>query len=89
MVSTRKKRQSNKRLLSQLNEFDQDDIIGNAMSKRQQTSTINEGTADQEFTVGNSDGGQAVNENMVNVKILEKCFNEKIDSEMGSIVDTV
>ena len=31
----------------------------------------------------------AVNESMVNVKTLERCFNERIDSEMSNIVDTV
>ena len=34
MVSSRKKRQSNRRLLSQLDEFDQDVIIGNVASER-------------------------------------------------------
>ena len=55
MVSTRKKRQSNKRLRSQLNYFDQDIIIGNAMGDRQENATFNEGTVDQGFTAGNSD----------------------------------
>ena len=35
MVSTRKKRQSSKRLLSQLDDFDQDMIIGNTVSESQ------------------------------------------------------
>ena len=42
MVSTRKKRQSNKRLLSQLDDFDQDIIIGNATSDRQENVVANE-----------------------------------------------
>ena len=29
------------------------------------------------------------NENTVNVKTFERCFNEKIDKEMSNIVDTV
>ena len=29
------------------------------------------------------------NENMVNVKTLERCYNERIDKEMSNIVDTV
>ena len=41
MVSTRKKRQSNKRLLSQLYDFDQDMIIGNAVSERQENAVVN------------------------------------------------
>ena len=50
---------------------------------------INEGTADQECAVGNSDSGPAVKVNVVDVKTLERCFNERIDREMGNIVDTV
>ena len=89
MISTRKKRQSNRSFLSQLDDFDQDVIFGEAMSNRQDNTMVNEGTADQEFTVGNSDGGPAINENMVKVKILEGCLNERIGKEMGNLVYTV
>ena len=89
MVSTRKKRQSNKRLLSQLDDFDQDMIIGNAASERQENVVVNEGTNDRDFTVINSSNNTAVNENVINVKILERCFNERIDREMNNIVDTI
>ena len=81
MVSTHKKR-----LPSQLDECDQDKIIGNTMSDRLGNATGNEGTIDQELIVGNSDSNPAVNVNLVNVKTLERCFNEKIDREMGNIV---
>ena len=43
MVSTRKKRQSNKSLLSQLDDFDQDVIIGNTASERRENVVVNEG----------------------------------------------
>ena len=46
MNSTRKKRQSNRRLLSQLVDFDQDMIIGNAASERQENVVVNKGTND-------------------------------------------
>ena len=46
MVSIRKKRQSKKRLLSQLDDFERDLIIGNAVSKRQENAVVNEGTND-------------------------------------------
>ena len=46
MVSTPKKRQSNRRLLSQLDDFDQDMIIGNAVSERHENIAVNEGTSD-------------------------------------------
>ena len=89
MVSTRKKRQSNKRLLNQLDDFDQDMIIGNAASERQENVVVNEGTNDQDFTVGNSNVSSIVNGNTMKVKTLERCFNERIDREMSNIVDTV
>ena len=89
MVFTRKKRQSNKRLLSQLDYFDQDVIIGNTASERQENVAVNEGINDQDFTVGTSNVSSTINENVLNVKTLERCFNERIDREMENIVETV
>ena len=89
MVSTRKKRQSNKRLLSQLDDFDQDMIIGNTASERRENVVVNEGTNDQDFTVGTSNVSSIINENVLNVRTLERCFNERIDREMENIVETV
>ena len=89
MVSTRKKRQSNRRLLSQLKDFDRDMIIGNAVSERQENNVVSEGTNDRDFTVGTSSNNMAINENAMNVKTPERCFKERIDREMSNIVDTV
>ena len=79
MVSTSKKRQSNRRLLSQLDDFDQDMVIGNAAGERQENIVLNEGTNDRNFTVGTFSNNMAVNESTVNVKSWESCFNERID----------
>ena len=89
MVSTRNKKQSNRRLLSQLDGFDQDVIIGNAADSVQQYVVFVDGTVDRWFTVNNSGSISTTNENAVNVQTLERCFNEKIDSEMGNFVDAV
>ena len=89
MVSTRKKRQSSRRLLSQLDDFDQDMIIGNTSSEREENVVVNEGTNDRDFTVGTSNNDSVVNGNAMSVKTLERCFNERIDREMSKIVDTV
>ena len=89
MDSTRKKGQSNRRRLSQLDDFDQDMIIGNAVSERQENVVVNEGTNDRNFTVGTSSNDSIVNVNAMSVKTLERCFNERIDREMSNIVDTV
>ena len=89
MVSTCKKRQSNKRLLSQLDDFDQDMIIGNAVTDRQENVMVNEGTNDRNFTVGTSNIESVIKGNEMSVKTLERCFNERIDRKMSNIVDTV
>ena len=49
MVSTRKKKQSKRRLLSQLDDFDRDIIIGNTLSDKQENATVNEGSGEQEL----------------------------------------
>ena len=72
MVSTCRKRQSNKRFLAQLDDFDRDMIIGNAVSERQENTVVNEGTNDRDFTVGTSTKNMALNESTVNVKTLER-----------------
>ena len=89
MVSTRKKRQSNRWLLRQIFDFDQDIIIGKTASERQENTIDNEGVSDRDFTVGTSGKNLATNENTVNVKTWEKCFNERIDGEMSNFVDKV
>ena len=89
MVSTRKKRQSNKRLLSQLDDFDQDMIIGNTVSESQENAVVNEEANDRDFTAGTSNDDSVINGNAMSMKTLEKCFNERIDREMSDIVDTV
>ena len=89
MVSTCKKKHSKRRLLSRLDNFDQDIIIGNTASDRQENTIVNEGTGHRDFTVGTSGINLTTNENTVNVKTLERCFNEGIDRDMSNIVDTV
>ena len=76
MVSTRKKRQSNRRFLSQLDDFDQEMVFGNAASERHEIFVVNECTKDRDITVGTCSNNTAINESMVNVKTLERCFNE-------------
>ena len=64
-------------------------VIGNAASERQETIVLNEGTNDRDFTVDTSSNNTPIIESMVNVKTLERCFNERIEKEMNNIVDTV
>ena len=64
-------------------------IIGNTSSERQESFVVSEGTNDQYFTSGTSSSNTAINESIVNVKTLQRCFNGRIDTEMSNIVDTV
>ena len=89
MLSTRKKRPSNGRLLSHLDYFDQDIVLDNAVSNRQQDVAVNEGTGYQDFAANSGGSKLVANENMFNVQILERCFDRKIDRELDSFVHTV
>ena len=64
-------------------------IFGITVSDRQENATVNEGPGDQEFTVGSHVINLTANENPVNVKTLERYFNERIFRELNIIVDTV
>ena len=61
MVSNRKKRHSNRRLFSQVDDFDQDVVFGNAASGTQENNLVNEGTNDRDFTFGTSSNNIAIN----------------------------
>ena len=52
MISTCKQRQSNRTLLSQLDDFDQDINNSNAAMERQENNRVNGGNNDRDFTVG-------------------------------------
>ena len=55
MVSTPMKRQQNRRLLSQLDDLDQDVNIGDGASSGTQNVVVNSGPVDKEFTVNSDD----------------------------------
>ena len=44
---------------------------GNAVSERQETIVVSEGTNDRDFTVGTPSNNMANNENAMNLKTLE------------------
>ena len=87
----RKSSQIERRLRSQLelDDFDQDVIIGDVAKMGQQNIVVSDGTVDRGFTVDNSGSISTTKENAVNVQTLERCFTEGIDRKMGNIVDTV
>ena len=59
------------------------------MSESQENTVVIEGNNDGDFTVGTSSNDIVINENVVNVKSLERCFNERCDRKLNNIVDTV
>ena len=89
MVSTREKRRSNRRLLSQLDDCDQDNLFGNAASESQENTVVNECSYYRDITVGTFSNNSATKENTMNVKTLERCLNEEIDRGVSKIVATV
>ena len=89
MVSTHEKKQSNRSLLNQVDDFGQDLFIGNTVRNRLDNATVKECTGDRVFTVDNPGSKLAANEIMVNVGTVKRCFNERFDWEMGKIVHTV
>ena len=89
IVFTCKNRQSNRRLLNQLDGFHQDVISGNTANERQGSIRLNEGTGDRDFTVGTSGYNIVTDETTVKATTLDRCFNEKIAWEISNFVDTV
>ena len=75
--------------LDNLDDFDQDVIIGNVASEERENAIVNEGSSDQDFTVGTSSDKLVTNEKTLNVKNLERCFYERINREISELVDTV
>ena len=89
MVSTRKKKLSNRKLFGQLDDFDQDIIIGNAANCGQQDVVRNDGTTDQNFNVIIVAVFLQPMRMRLMFKLWNECSNERIDREMGNIDDTV
>ena len=63
MVFTRNKRQQNRRLFSQLDDFDQNIILGKAARENHENNVVNGDTNDRDFTVDTSINSSAINEN--------------------------
>ena len=64
-------------------------VIGDATSERQENNVVNEDTNDRDFAAGTSSNNSAFNGNAMNVKTLDRSFNEKIDRELSDFVDRV
>ena len=89
MFSTRKKSQSYRSFLSQLEDLDQQNIFGATASEKQENTIVNESTGDRESTAFSIGKKWRIIENTVKVKTLERCFNQMIDREIINFVDMV
>ena len=89
MISTHKKRLSNKKPFSHSDDFDRDLSFANTVSDRQENVVVIGGTVDQKFTASDTKKILRTNENLLHPIILERCSNERIDKQRNNVVDTV
>ena len=89
MVWTPKKKQQNKKVFSQLEHFEQDVIMADAMGSARQNAVVNNGLADWEFNVKNKNSSAVANENVVDVETLKRNFSCRSTKEMSNVVETV
>ena len=76
-------------LLSQLHDFDQEVIIGDAVRCRKQNVMVSSGPVDKKFIADNNEDDAIANESTMNVQTLQKCLAKWIGREMPNIADTV
>ena len=89
LLSTRKKNQQSKRLLSQSDDFDQDVFIGDTVSSGRQDSVLHNRQSDWELTINNNNSPSIANENAMDVQMLEKNITDGITREKSNVVETV
>ena len=87
MVSTRKKRQEKKRLLTQLSDSDSDFMIGQSNHEPQTESRTN--TVEENITPNKVNNPAQVNDSQVDVHTLEKNIAHKARSEVDNVMATV
>ena len=72
MTSTQNKRQQNRRLFNQLQDFDRDNSFGEAVSRETQNLDFNDGVDDQTITAYNIDRIAITNENTKHIQTLKE-----------------
>ena len=89
MVSTRKKKQQNRKFLSQLDDFDRNSSGGNLTSSERQIVEVHSGVIDPEFTTGNINRLVSTNENAIDFQILETSPSYRMVREIISALDSM
>ena len=87
MVSTQKKKQQNKKLLSQLSEPDANFVIGQSNHEIQTKSRVN--VADREAPLKNTNDTTQINGPQVDIHTLEKNIVSKVRSEGDSVMTNI
>ena len=87
MTSTRKKRQQNKKIFSQLCESDIDFMIGQNNLEAQTENRTN--TVEQNVTSTKINSTTHINDSEVDVHTLEKNIVNKVRSDVDSVMTTV
>ena len=78
MVSTRINKHHSIKLLGQLDEFDQDIFIDDAVSSGRQNLEVGNGQQDFEFTSNKNNGMKSANENVLNIQTAERNLTAKL-----------
>ena len=87
IVSTRKKRQQNKKIFSQISDSDTDFVIGRKNLEIQTESRM--GRVEESVTSNNSDDSNPVDCSQIVFSILERSFANRVRSEVDSVMTTV
>ena len=83
------KKQENRWVLSQFNDFDQDVIIGDDLSSERQSAVVNSTPTDCEYTANENVSNRTKNQNTVNVQTLKRCRTDKHHRATDALLETV
>ena len=90
MISTRKKKQHNRKLPNHLDDFGRDVFFGHLVSKGRQNVRLNRAAVDRHSTVINKNYKIALTkENAVVVQTFESSISESVAKEVSNVVQTV
>ena len=89
MVSTRKKKQQNRKFLSQLDNFDRNSSGGSLTSSERQIVEVLSGVIDPEFTADNINRLLSTKENAIDFQILERSPFCRMVREISSALDSM
>ena len=81
--------QQNKRVLGELDDFDQVVVLGDVMSSERLNVVVNNGVADRKNTANNNDSSVVANDNTVHLQTLQRKLTDRVTKEITNIGETV